>query len=178
MKIVLLFSVLLLSGTGFSQEELNVPKNELGLEQGYFNRGLTALSYSRNFAKKEMSYMSVSGTAGIGAQFVDASFLFDVFPIFFLTLAPSYQYGMGNNFLSLGLEIKNISSEDAYNGSGLGVFAGYSYNGPKGFLFKFRLGVSGWSEGRTGVDYYEFSGQRTLIPMGGFGVGFRFGGSL
>ncbi|GAB5418197.1 MAG: hypothetical protein Crog4KO_28280 [Crocinitomicaceae bacterium] len=178
MKYLILLALIIGCKIGFSQEDSNVPRNELALEQGYFHRGLATLSYTRNFAKQEKSYFGVSGAAGIGVQFIDDDFLFDAFPIYFLTLAPSYQYGIGNNFLSLGLEVKNVISEDAYNGTGVGAFAGFHYNGPRGFLFRFRLGFSAWSDGRTGVDYYEFSGQKTLIPMGGFAFGFSFGDPL
>ncbi len=120
----------------------------------------------------------MSGAAGLGVQFIDDDLLFDAFPIYFLTLSPTYQYGKGNTFLSLGLEFKNVISEEAYNGTGVGAFAGYSYNGPRGFLFRFRVGLSAWSDGRTGVDYYQFLDQKILIPMSGFAFGFRFGDPL
>lgn len=98
-------------------------------------------------------------------------------PIFFTTISPSYQFGATNKFLSLGLELKNISSSEGYNGFGLGGFAGFSYNGQRGFLFKVRLGATGWTSEEDN-SYYQFAGQNRIVPMGSISAGFSFGTPL
>ncbi|XOV69106.1 MAG: hypothetical protein ACFHU9_07950 [Fluviicola sp.] len=178
MKWLLLLLILSISSLSYAQDEINVPKNEINFEHGYMNRGLLGLAYCRNFAKGEKTYFGVSAFGGLGLQIIDASFLFDSYPIQFFGIAPSFQYGVKNSFLSLGLEAKGITSREAYNGMGVGVYAGYSYNGPKGFLFKMRLGATSWSEGTTGTPYYEFSGQRIAVPMIGSSIGFSIGDPL
>ncbi len=181
MKNLFTLLVLFLSFVSISQEEVDymtVPSNEINFEHGYLNRGLMGISYGRNFAKKEMTYFSVAGSAGLGVQLVDEGFLFETYPIVFFGISPSFQYGVRHSFLSLGLEVKNISSNDAYNGFGIGAYAGFSYNGPRGFLFKLRLGATNWSDGSTGIPYYEFADQRLVIPMLGSSIGFSFGNRL
>ncbi|MCR9171980.1 MAG: hypothetical protein NXI10_05785 [bacterium] len=175
----LLFGLLLcLTFHSAAQDGIHVPRNEVNFEHGYMNRGLIGVSYGRNFAKKEKTYFSVAGSAGLGLQIIDASFLFDSYPIQFFGVSPSFQYGVANSFISLGLEFKGVTSQDAYNGVGVGYYAGWSYNGPKGLLFKLRLGATSWSDGTTGIPYYEFAGQRIATPMIGLSIGFSFGEPL
>jgi len=180
MKNLLTILLLFFAFVSVSQEEINdinVPSNEINFEHGYFNRGLAALTYTRNFGKREFTYWSSSVSFGAGAQFIDAEFFFDTYPIYFITISPSYQYGENNSFLSLGLELKNISSRDAYNGFGVGAYAGYVYNGPKGFLIRFRLGATTWTSSPEN-SYYSFLDQNAMVPMGGVSIGFSFGNPL
>lgn len=80
MKFPTLFFILFTSFAASAQESYNVPRNEINFEHGYFNRGLFGLSYSRNFARWENGYWSMTGAVSIGVQLVDADFFYDNFP--------------------------------------------------------------------------------------------------
>lgn len=160
------------------KEGIVVPKHELSLEHGYFNRGIVGVTYGRNFQKREKSYLSVSGGTGIGLYFEASSLLFDISPMAFFTVSPSYQFGGDNHFLSVGAELKSVQSRRAYSGFGVGAYAGYSFNGNNGFLFKLRMGATSWTANPDGDDYYTWFGTNLPMPMMGISFGFRIGDNL
>ena len=162
--ITLLFVIIGLNATAQLD---NVKSHTISLESGLWDRGVTGIGYNYNFLKTENTFLSVHASAGLGLLFINE----------YYTIAPSFNIGKKNGFLTIGVQYKftdhyylklsDFLTETAdYEGSGFGSFVGFNLFSEAGFNFK----------GRISATYLFNSGERmSLMPGAGLSFGYNFG---
>lgn len=150
-----------------------IPGYEFTIETGVNSRGLIGLSLGKNFKNVSSGYTNLSASAGFGLYWEDAYIVPEPVPSFIASLSPSYNMGEGSSYLTIGGELKYMYCQPNYEGSGLGGFLGYAYNGPSGFLFKVRCGATKWFDLPEDGPGFDLLGSK--LPVGMFGMSFGYG---
>lgn len=171
---MIIILIILLSGQYIHAQENPVQddfrKNTISYEIGLWHRGLSGISYARNFLRTKYTFCAVEVYGGLGVSWED----FNKYAGF----SPVFNLGKKEAFFTMGLDFKYYSiTEGGFLFDQSQTYSGFSYAPMLGFHFVFHNGFT--FKGRTSFIHgeHELTSNETISKQwigGGLSLGYSF----